>query len=59
MIKTEKNENFTGLFNVWAFGKLVNQIQGRIKANAFAMDLAKANGKKFFVNHRNKITEVN
>lgn len=58
MIKTEKNENFAGLFNVWVFGKLIDQVFGRIKANSLAMELAKQNGKSFFVDHRNKITKV-
>ena len=58
MIKTRKNENFQGFFNVFAFGKLVNQVQGRIKANATAMQLAKEHGQTHFVNHRNQSIKV-
>ena len=58
MIKTEKNENFTGLFNVFAFGKLVEQVQGRIKANALEVKLAKANKQTHFQNHRQEMIEV-
>jgi hypothetical protein len=52
MIKTEKNENFSGFFNVFAFGKLVREVQGRVKANAFANELAKQHQQPHFLNHR-------
>ena len=52
MIKTEKNENIQGFFNVFAFGKLVDQVQGRVRANAFANELAKDKGQTHFINHR-------
>jgi|TARA_R110000824_G_scaffold261410_2_gene450023 hypothetical protein len=58
MIKTEKNENFQGFFNVFAFGRLIKQVQGRIKANALALDLAKEHKQTHFVNHRNQSIKV-
>jgi hypothetical protein len=54
MIRTEKNENIHGFFNVFAFGKLVREVQGRIKAKAFANELAKQHKQTHFVNHRNE-----
>ena len=58
MIKTEKNENFRGFFNVFAFGELIEQVQGRIKANALALKLAKEHKHTHFVNHRNQSVKV-
>jgi len=58
MIRTEKNENFTGFFNVFAFGKLVQQVQGRIKANALANELAKQNKQTHFKNHRQEMIQT-
>ena len=58
MIKTIINENFQGIFNVVAFGKLVQQVQGRIKANALANSLAKQHGQSHFMNHRKDLVEV-
>ena len=54
MIKTEKNENIQGFFNVFAFGKLVREVQGRVKAKAFANELARQHKQTHFVNHRNE-----
>ncbi len=53
-----RNENFQGIFNVVAFGKLVQQVQGRIKANALANSLAKQHGQSHFMNHRKDLVEV-
>jgi hypothetical protein len=58
MIKTEKNQNFSGFFNVFAFGKLIEQVQGRIKANALAMKIAKENNQTHFQNHRQEMIKV-
>jgi hypothetical protein len=58
MIKIEKNGNFRGFFNVFAFGKLVKQVQGRARAVSLAGDLAKLNKQTHFVNHSNKMIEV-
>lgn len=58
MIKTQKNENFQGIFNVIAFGKLFKQVRGRIQANALALDLAKQHGHSHYVDHRKKMVEV-
>lgn len=58
MIKTHKNENFRGFFNITAFGKFVKQVQGRFNANSFAVDLARQHGQTHYMNHRNKLVEV-
>jgi len=57
MIKIEKNLNFSGFFNVFAFGKFVEQVQGRAKAVALASQLAKESKQDYFVNNK-KIEEV-
>ena len=59
MIQTIKNENFQGIFNVIAFGKLFKQVQGRIQANSLALELAKQHGHTHYKNHRNQLVEVN
>ena len=58
MIKIQKNENFAGFFNVLAFGKFVKQVQGRLNANSFAVQLVKEHNQTHYLNHRNKIVEV-
>lgn len=58
MIKTKKNENFQGFFNVFAFGELVAQIQGRLQANAFARQLAEKHEHTHYMNHRKELVEV-
>jgi hypothetical protein len=58
MIKIEKNGNFRGFFNVFAFGKLIQQVQGRARAVSLASDLAKLNKQTHFVSHANKMIEV-
>ena len=49
MIKIEKNQNFTKFFNVFAFGKLVDQVKGRAKARRIADQLASAHDQTHFV----------
>ena len=51
MIKIEKNPNFTKFFNVFAFGKLIEQVQGKAKANALANRLATRHECTHFVSH--------
>jgi hypothetical protein len=58
MIKAQKNENFQGIFNIIAFGKLLKQVQGRFNANSIALDLAKQHGHTHYMNHRNELVEV-
>ncbi len=58
MIKTQKNENFRGFFNIIAFGRFVKQVQGRFNANSFALQLAKQHGQTHYMNHRNELVEV-
>ncbi len=55
MIKTEKNENVQGFFNVFAFGKLVREVQGRVKAKAFANELAKEHKQTHFMHKDNAV----
>jgi len=55
MIKTEKNENILGFFNVFAFGKLVREVQGRVKAKAFANELAKEHKQTHFMHKENAV----
>ena len=55
MIKIEKNQNFTKFFNVFAFGKLVDQVQGRAKARRVAKQLASEHGQSHFVEGRDFI----
>ena len=55
MIKTEKNENVQGFFNVFAFGKLVREVQGRVKAKAFANVLAKEHKQTHFFHKDNAV----
>ena len=55
MIKTEKNENVQGFFNVFAFGKLVREFQGRVKAKAFANELAKQHKQTHFTHNDNAV----
>jgi len=57
MIKIEKNENFRGFFNVFAFGKFIDQVQGRAKAVRMASKLAKANGQPMIMN-QGKVEET-
>jgi|TARA_R100000808_G_scaffold2572_1_gene10034 hypothetical protein len=40
MIKIETNQNFSNWLNIFAFGNLVEQVQGRAKAIRMAKDLA-------------------
>ncbi len=40
MIKIEQNQNFTKFFNVFAFGKLVDQVSTHAKALKVANELA-------------------
>jgi DNA/RNA endonuclease YhcR with UshA esterase domain len=40
MIKIEKNPNFSNWRNIFAFGKLVEQVQGRAKAVRIAKQIA-------------------
>ncbi len=58
MIKIEKNRNFNGFFNVFAFGRLIEQVQGRARALSLATQLAKQNEQTHFVSHANKMIEV-
>jgi hypothetical protein len=58
MIKIEKNGNFRGFFNVFAFGKLIEQVQGRARAVSLASDLAKQNRQTHFMGYSKKIIEV-
>ncbi len=58
MIKTEKNANFQGIFNVFAFGKIVDQVQGRLKARALAVKLAKEHQIAYFVDHKDNMIQV-
>ena len=55
MIKTEKNENIQGFFNVFAFGKLVREVQGRVKAKAFANEIAKQHKQTHFSHNDNAV----
>jgi hypothetical protein len=50
MIKIEKNENFPKFFNVFAFGKFIDQVQGRAKAVRMASKIAKANNEPMIIN---------
>jgi hypothetical protein len=55
MIKIEKNHNFLGFFNVFAFGKLYSQVQGRANALVIARSVARHNGIAHIINHNNEI----
>ena len=55
MIKIEKNENFLGFFNVFAFGRFVDQVQGRAKALHIAKGLAQEKKEAHLINHKNQI----
>tara|TARA_Y100000310_G_scaffold11207_1_gene11797 strand:- start:2430 stop:2612 length:183 start_codon:yes stop_codon:yes gene_type:complete len=55
MIKIEKNENCLGFFNVFAFGRFVDQVQGRAKALHIAKSLAQENQETHIINHKNQI----
>ncbi len=55
MIKIEKNENFGGIFNIFAFGRFVDQVQGRAKALHIAKSLAQENQETHIINHKNQI----
>jgi hypothetical protein len=58
MIKIEKNENITGFFGIFAFGKLIEEVQGRGRAVSLAKKIAREHKKKHFISHNNKIQEV-
>lgn len=58
MIKIEKNENISGFWNIFAFGKFVEEIEGRAKALNYTKALAQANGQKFLVDHKKRIIEA-
>tara|TARA_Y100001938_G_scaffold140991_1_gene210074 strand:+ start:2216 stop:2395 length:180 start_codon:yes stop_codon:yes gene_type:complete len=58
MINIEKNENFKGFFNVFAFGRLVEQVKGRVRAVSLARKLARENSLEHFITHNNNIMEV-
>lgn len=55
MIKIEKNENFGGFFNIFAFGRFVDQVQGRANALHIAKSLAQENQETHIINHKNQI----
>ena len=55
MIKIEKNENCLGFFNVFAFGRFIDQVQGRAKALHIAKSLAQENREAHIINHKNQI----
>tara|TARA_R110000744_G_scaffold308118_1_gene416202 strand:+ start:203 stop:385 length:183 start_codon:yes stop_codon:yes gene_type:complete len=59
MIKTEINQNFTKFFNVYAFGGFVAQFKGKVKANAFALELALKHKHNYFLNEKNETIETN
>ena len=58
MINIEKNQNFNGFFNVFAFGKLVEQVKGRVRAVSLAKKIARENSLEHFISHNNEIVEV-
>ena len=58
MIKIEKNENFGGFFNIFAFGQFVDQVQGRAKALHIAKEIAEENHQAHIINHKNQVISV-
>lgn len=58
MIKIEKNENFGGIFNIFAFGRFIEQVQGRAKALHTAKEIAEENHLSHIINHKNQIISV-
>lgn len=57
MIKIEKNSNFPKFFNVFAFGKFVDQVQGQARAVRVAKKLAKENEQDLIIN-QGKVEEI-
>lgn len=49
MIKIEQNQNFTKFFNVFAFGKLVDQVSTHAKAIKVANELASQHKQTHFI----------
>ena len=48
LVKVERNENFSGWWNISVGGFFVEQLSSRAKAIRFARKLAKSRGEKWF-----------
>jgi hypothetical protein len=57
MITTQKNKNFPEWFQVFAFGKFIDEVKGRANALELARQIAK-NSKANTVNHLGQIIKV-
>ena len=57
MIKTEKNPNFPKWIQVFAFGVLIEEVEGRAKALRLATKVARENGHDSII-HLNKLISV-
>ena len=57
MITTQKNKNFPEWFQVFAFGKFIDEVKGRANALELARQIAK-NSKANIVNHLGQIIKV-
>tara|TARA_B110000495_G_C22596072_1_gene356863 strand:+ start:413 stop:592 length:180 start_codon:yes stop_codon:yes gene_type:complete len=57
MITTQKNINFPEWFQVFSFGKFVDEVRGRANALELARQIAK-NSKTNVINHLGRIIKV-
>jgi len=58
MISTKKNPNFPSWIQVFAFGKPIDEVEGRAKAVRLATQIAKEH-KQTHVNHLGEMVKIN